>query len=118
VTVKEKCAYIKGLMTGLEIDPQNPYTKVINEIIDVLGDISGKLDELDVETDVLGDYVEALDEALGDVEEIIYDVEYDDDEDFDDEDEDISTLACPACGKAIVGTDGADESSADDAAKD
>ena len=101
----------------------NPYTKVINEIIGCIGRyIQGKLDGARCwETmHVLDDYVEALDEALGDVEEIIYDVEYDDDEDFDDEDEeDISTLACPACGKAIARYwGGVDESSADDAAKD
>ena len=150
MTVKEKCAYIKGLMAGLEIDPQNPYTKVISEIINVLVDISNKLDELDNETNELGDYVEELDEALGDVEEIIYDDEYYDDDEYDDdeyddddddmycddccdeccgegdlyevecphcketiyvdEDEDISALVCPACGKAIVGTDGVGES--------
>lgn len=151
MTVKEKCAYIKGLMAGVEIDPQNPYTKIINEIMDVLGDISSKLDELDNETNELGDYVEELDEALGDVEEIVYnDDYYDDDEDDDDdlycddccdecgyeddlyevecphcketvyidEDEDISSLVCPACGKAIVGTDGAGESSSDSTAND
>ena len=84
--ILEKCAYIKGLADGLSLDANKPEGKVLNAIIDLLGDIVDTIADMDEEVATLGDYVEELDHDLGDVETYLYDCEDDEcDCDCDDE---------------------------------
>ena len=124
MNVNEKSAYLKGLAEGLSLDPQKPETKVINALLDLVGDMSAKITELEKDIETLNDYVDELDEDLGYVEDYVYDDEYDlDDYDEDDdfecdcggdcdecdhaedcygEDEDgFRCLMCPACSEKI-----------------
>ena len=70
--ILEKVAYIKGLAEGLSLDATKPEGKVLNAIIDLLGDICEAVADIDDEVGVLGDYVEELDLDLGAVEEDLY----------------------------------------------
>ncbi len=124
--ILEKCAYIKGLAEGLNIDNSKPEGKVLNAIIDLLSDITATIADMDDEVATLGDYIEEIDHDLGDVEEYLY--EEDDececgcgcgpdcdcgcqdgeectcDGDCDCgccEDEDYMEAMCPACGEQI-----------------
>ena len=122
MTITEKAAYVKGLAEGAGLDQSAAETKVLNAIIDLLGDLADAFDEIDDDLAELEDYVEELDEDLGDVEEIIYDLDdFDDDDDFDlcdcdccdddcDCDEDMFCAMCPECGEQICFDDSVDPS--------
>ena len=117
--ILEKCAYIKGLAEGLNIDNTKPEGKVLNAIIDLLSDITATIADMDDEVATLGDYIEELDHDLGEVEEYLYeedgcdcdcDCDCDDDCDCDcccdddcdcDCDEDYMEAMCPSCGEQI-----------------
>ena len=70
--ILEKCAYIKGLAEGLNIDNTKPEGKVLNAIIDLLSDITATIADMDDEVATLGDYIEEVDHDLGEVEEYLY----------------------------------------------
>ena len=117
--ILEKCAYIKGLAEGLNIDNTKPEGKVLNAILDLLSDITATIADMDDEVATLGDYIEELDHDLGEVEEYLYeedgcdcdcDCDCDDDCDCDcccdddcdcDCDEDYMEAMCPSCGEQI-----------------
>ena len=114
--ILEKCAYIKGLAEGLNIDDSKPEGKVLNAIIDLLSDITATIADMDDEVATLGDYIEEIDHDLGDVEEYLYDEDCDcdcdddcdccDDDcdcccDEDCEDCEYMEAMCPSCGEQI-----------------
>ena len=107
--ILEKCAYIKGLAEGLNLDATKPEGKVLNAIIDLLSDITTTIADMDDEVATLGDYMEEIDHDLGEVEEYLYDEECDCDDDCDcccDEDEEfdcdeIYEVECPNCHEEI-----------------
>ena len=84
--ILEKCAYIKGLADGLNLDATKPEGKVLTAIIDLLGDIVDNFADLDEEVATLGDYIEELDHDLGDVESYLYECDEDECDCCDDED--------------------------------
>ena len=94
--ILEKCAYIKGLAEGLNLDTTKPEGKVLNAIIDLLSDIVDDFADLDEEVATLGDYIEELDHDLGDVETYLYDCEDDDCDccDCDDCEDDCDCCDC------------------------
>ena len=47
MTISEKCAYLKGLAEGMNLDASSPEVKLINSIIDILGDVADAIDEID-----------------------------------------------------------------------
>lgn len=99
MTSQEKVAYLKGLMAGLELDPEKKETKVLNAIADVLDDIVH--DMLDIEDDIIdiGDQIDGIDEDLTSLEDDFYDDEEDDGE--DEEDDDFFEIKCPGCGEEL-----------------
>ena len=101
MTLTERAAYIKGLAEGLDLDPDRKEVKVLNAIIELLGDIAIEL--TDVEDDIisLGDEIDALSDDLEDLEDDYYDDEDEDDEDDEDDDDDFFEVACPHCKEKI-----------------
>lgn len=112
--ILEKCAYIKGLAEGLNLDTTKPEGKVINAILDLLSDLTTTVADIDDEVATLNDYVEEIDHDLGDAEEFLYgddDDECDCDDDCDccdDEcdcddcdDGDFMEAMCPHCGEQV-----------------
>ena len=99
MTYQEKVAYLKGLMAGLELDPEKKETKVLNAMADVLDDIVH--DMLDIEDDIIdiGDQIDGIDEDLTSLEDDFYEDE--DDEDDEDDDDDFFEVKCPGCGEEL-----------------
>ena len=91
MTISEKSAYLKGLMDGLKLDTEAAEGKMIAAIVDLLGDVTKKLTDVEDTTIAISDELDEIEEDLDAIEDFILDEEdedYDDDDyDFDDEDE-------------------------------
>ena len=98
MTINEKAAYLKGLMEGLQLDTEKAEGKMIAAIVDLLGDVTKKLTNVEDTTIAISDELDEIEEDLDAIEDFIMDEEddedyeddYDDDdfEDFDDDDYD------------------------------
>ncbi len=104
----EKIAYIKGLAEGLALDETTKEGKVLAAIIDLLGDITEEICDIEDGCDALLEQIDAVDEDLADLEEFVY--EDDDDDDCDccdcdddccDCDDEVYEVECPACNDII-----------------
>ncbi|MBQ8341190.1 MAG: hypothetical protein IJY22_02285 [Clostridia bacterium] len=112
MTITEKAAYLKGLAEGLELDTTTKEGKLINALLDMVGALAEKVDELEGDIAELTEYVEELDEDLGDVEELLYDDE-DEDAEYCDGDcdgcdgcddydmDETFEIECPKCGDTV-----------------
>ena len=94
MTINEKSAYLKGLMDGLSLSTESDEGKMIAAIVDLLGDITKKVTDIEDTTIAISDELDEIEEDLDAIEDFIMDDEdeYDDDEDdydFDDEDEEF-----------------------------
>ena len=118
MNLTERIAYIKGLAEGLSLDKDRPEVKVINAMLDLIGDMAYDLKEMENLVDELSAQVEEIDEDLADVETDLfddfdrsrydrrsadyYDSDFDDDDDFDFDDDDMFyEVRCSSCGKTI-----------------
>ena len=93
MTINEKAAYLKGLMEGLQLDTEKAEGKMIAAMVDLLGDLSKKLTNVEdttiYEVKCICGNVIAFDEETLEAGSIICDecgetLEFS----FDDEDED------------------------------
>ena len=122
MTISEKSAYLKGLMDGLKLSTETDEGKMIAAIVDLLGDltrkvtdiedttiaISDELDEIEEDLDAIEDFIMDDEDDYDDYEEDDDDYDFDDDEDefdeegfdFGDEDSTIYEVEC-ACGEII-----------------
>lgn len=89
MTISEKSAYLKGLMDGLNLNTETNEGKMISAIVDLLGDVTGRLTDVEETTIAISDELDEIEEDLDAIEDFIMDEddEYDD-YDEDDEDED------------------------------
>ena len=91
MTINEKAAYLKGLMEGLQLDTEKAEGKMIAAIVDLLGDVTKKLTNVEDTTIAISDELDEIEEDLDAIEDFIMDEDeddYDDDEDdFDDYDD-------------------------------
>ena len=108
MTLNEKAAYIQGLADGLDLDENTKEGKLIAALIDLIGEMTDAISDLEEEVDTLNDYIEEVDEDLGALEEIVYeddccgcDCDCDCDDDEYDFDEDYFEIECPSCGETI-----------------
>lgn len=107
MTNSERAAYIRGLMEGLDLDPNAKETKLFNAVVDLLDDLCLSVEEMEDAYDELSGQVDEIDEDLGELEEDYYDLDdFDDEEDEDDdweEDDDdcYFEVTCPSCGDTI-----------------
>ena len=102
MTIGEKVSYITGLAEGLALDESTKEGKVLNAIIDVLGDIAEAIDEIDADLNEVTDVVIDLEDSVADLEDEVYDLDDEDDEDYgyDEEEDDLDELyetTCPEC---------------------
>lgn len=101
----EKIAYIKGLAEGLSLDETTKEGKILNAIIDLLGDITEEICDIEDACDELMEQIDAVDEDLSSVEELIYGEDDDCDCDCDDCDcdcdDEVYEIECPACNDII-----------------
>lgn len=113
MTISEKAAYIRGLAEGLELDPSQKEVKVLNAMLDLLGDMAVSVTEMEDDLQRLEGQLDEVDEDLGSLEEEVYGGECGcgcdcGDEDDEDEDEDpfegeecYYEVTCPNCNETI-----------------
>ena len=87
MTINEKAAYLKGLMEGLQLDTEKAEGKMIAAMVDLLGDLSKKLTNVEDTTIAISDELDEIEEDLDAIEDFIMEFEEDEDEEYD-EDED------------------------------
>ena len=87
MTISEKSAYLKGLMDGLNLNTEAAEGKMIAAIVELLGDISKKVTDIEETTIAISDELDEIEEDLDAIEDYILDEE-DDEDDFDFEDDD------------------------------
>lgn len=109
----EKVAYIKGLAEGLNLDESTKEGKILSAVIDLLGDITEEICDIEDGCDELMEQIDAVDEDLASLEDVIYDDDCDCDCDCgcdcdcDDDcdcgccDDEVYEIECPACNDII-----------------
>ena len=123
----KKVGFLKGLMEGASFDTDSPNGKLMAGIVELLGDLSDRVEAIDELLEDLNDYVESIDEDLteleGDRDDDLFDDDDDDDADFDDmlfddgedklhllkpaqndapEEESLAGNLCPHCGERVT----------------
>ena len=116
--LKEKAAYLKGLVEGLGIDESTKEGKVIKAMSELLCEMAQAVDSIDEDVTQAYDQINDLSEELEDLEADLYEDDdadeeedaesADDTEDEGDEDDnaDVASepyyeVACPACGETV-----------------
>ena len=87
MTINEKAAYLKGLMEGLQLDTEKAEGKMIAAMVDLLGDLSKKLTNVEDTTIAISDELDEIEEDLDAIEDFIMEFEEDEDEDYDDDED-------------------------------
>ena len=110
----KQAAYLKGYAEGLDISPKSDEGKLIMKLIDVVGAMADKINELEERVMDVEDVTDELDEALYEIADDLYGDDYDDgyedddfsDSEYDDElDEDggdYFEIECPNCGEDVM----------------
>lgn len=104
----DKVAYIRGLMEGLKLDTQTNEGKILSQIVELLGEMAGELEDVQIVQEEMSSFVDSIDEDLCELEHVIglddeeddEDEDEEDDEDFsdDDFDDEECTGDCEECG--------------------
>ncbi len=118
MTISEKSAYLKGLLDGLKLNTETDEGRMIAAIVDLLGDVTKKLTDVEDTTIAISDELDEIEDDLDAIEDYIMDDEddddddddydyddddddYDDYEDEDDEEETVYEVEC-SCGNVIT----------------
>ena len=95
--MKEKAAYLKGLIDGLGIDENTKEGKVIKAMSELLSEMAETVDSIDEDVTHAYDQINDLSEELEDLEADLYE-----DEDAEDEEALLDgDPVCPSCGKPL-----------------
>lgn len=97
MNITEKVAYLKGLLNGLEVDPDTKEGKLFAAIVDVLDEMALSIVDVEESYDKLQEVVDCIDEDLGELEKDFYD----EDCDCGCGDEEEYMVECPSCGDTI-----------------
>ena len=89
MTISEKSAYLKGLMDGLKLNTESDEGKMIAAIVDLLGDVTKKVVDIEDTTIAISDELDEIEEDLDAIEDYILDEDEDYDEDDDEDDWDF-----------------------------
>lgn len=91
MTISEKSAYLKGLMDGLKLDTESNEGKMISAIVDLLGDVTQRLSDVEETTIAISDELDEIEEDLDAIEDYILDEDDEDDwdDDWDDDEDDF-----------------------------
>ena len=84
MTISEKSAYLKGLMDGLKLSTETDEGKMIAAIVDLLGDLTRKVTDIEDTTIAISDELDEIEEDLDAIEDFIMDEDDDDLEDWED----------------------------------
>ena len=113
ILMREKAAYLKGLVEGLGIDETTKEGKVIKAMSELLCEMAQAIDGIDEDVTQAYDQINDLSEELEDLEADLYeddeeadedeadDAEADEDDNADVASEPYYEVACPACGNTV-----------------
>ena len=87
MTISEKAAYLKGLMDGLNLDTDKAEGKMIAAMVELLGDMTKRITDIEETTIAISDELDEIEEDLDAIEDYILDEDEDEDEDYEDEDD-------------------------------
>lgn len=87
MTISEKSAYLKGLMDGLKLNTESDEGKMIAAIVDLLGDVTKRVTDIEETTIAISGELDEIEEDLDAIEDYILDDE--DDYDFSDDDDEL-----------------------------
>ena len=76
-----KATYIRGLMNGMEFDPNSKNGRIIAAMMDLLEEMAATVTEHDDSLDQVYDELDAIDEDMDDLTDLILGVDSDEDED-------------------------------------
>lgn len=99
-----KAAYIRGLMTGMEFDPNSKNGKIIAAMMDLLEAMAATVTEHDQALDQAFDELDAIDEDMDDLTDALFGTDDEDEEDESDDDDAEYEVTCPNCG-AVTAVD-------------
>jgi len=102
MNISEKAAYLKGLMDGLNLDTEKAEGKMIAAMVELLGDVTRKMTDIEDTTIAISDELDEIEEDLDAIEDYILDddEEYEEGFEYGDEDSIIYEVKC-ACGNVI-----------------
>ena len=86
MTISEKSAYLNGLRDGLKLDTETNEGKMIAAILDLLGDMSKRMVDIEDTTIAISDELDEIEEDLDAIEDFIMDEDDEDYEDYEDDD--------------------------------
>lgn len=98
MTVTEKAAFLRGLVSGMSLDEKANDTKIFNAMMDVIDDLALSVSDLEDELALVTEQLDAVDEDLDSLEEFVYDDCDDCDCCCDDE---MYEVECPACHEIV-----------------
>ena len=101
MTVTEKAAYLKGVVSMLKLEENSDEAKVLNVLVDTIDEMAQSIAELEEQLDLTNEQLDAVDEDLDDLEEYVYG---DDDDDCCCDDDDMYEVECPSCGETYIST--------------
>lgn len=94
-TVKEKIAYLRGLMEGSDFYGNDSHARSIwNRVLEIMDDLADQMESLRVSQEEAEEYLEAIDNDLSEVEDEVYGHDEDDDVEF-------VEMECPNCGETV-----------------
>lgn len=94
--LKARVAYLQGLAAGLEMPADSKEARLLEGIVEILGEFAETVDDLEVSQERLEDYLESIDEDLYGLERDIYP-----DEDEHGIDTQYLDVVCPECEEAV-----------------
>lgn len=96
-TVKEKIAYLKGLMEGSEFYGNDTHAQTVwGRMMEILDDLAEQVEVLRASQEEAEEYLEAIDSDLSDVEDEVYDTG-----DAHDEEIEFIEMECPECQETV-----------------
>lgn len=102
MNLSEKVSYLRGLLEGMDIDPNSKEAKIYNAIVDVLDDAALSVADLEDQVAELEEYIDEIDADLGEAEEYLYGDDECDCCGDDDEEEYPYEAVCPECGTVVT----------------
>lgn len=94
-TVKEKIAYLRGLMEGSDFYGNDSHARSIwNRVLEIMDDLADQMESLRVSQEEAEEYLEAIDNDLSEVEDEVYGHDEDDDVEF-------VEMECPNCKETV-----------------
>ncbi len=97
--LRERVAYLQGLVDGLKLEEGNDESRILKMVVDVIADLTDEMDILQISLEDLEDYVDTFDDEIFEDDEL----DFDDDDYFCLEDDDIEyvEIECPQCHDII-----------------